>query len=255
MEIRTVGIIGLGALGLMFGHQMQQHLPEGSLYVLADARRIACYRREGFSSNGEAATFQYIQHGRKTAPMDLLIFSVKATDLDRALADAQCAIGPETIVLSLLNGITSEAHIKAAYPACHVLYSIAQGMDAVKVGNQVRYGNMGMIAFGEEDGSPSAQVDAVAALLQKAQIPYERPADMRRRLWGKLMANVGINQTSAVYGVDYGGLQRPGEPRDMMLLAMREVLAISEKMQTGLTEEDFQYWLSVIDRLTPAGVP
>ena len=41
-------------------------------------------------------------------------------------------IGPETLVISLLNGITSEGELAAAYGTEHVLYCVAQGMDAVK---------------------------------------------------------------------------------------------------------------------------
>ena len=46
-------------------------------------------------------------------------------------------VGPETIIVSLLNGITSETILEEAFPQATVLYSVAQGMAATRVGTHV----------------------------------------------------------------------------------------------------------------------
>jgi len=78
---------------------------------------------------------------------------------------------------------------------------------------------------------------------------------MLNRQWGKLMLNVGLNQTAAVYGCNYGGTQVPGEARDTMISAMREVLVLSEKEHVNLTQEDIDYWLGILAGLNPEGKP
>jgi ketopantoate reductase len=55
LEIQTVAIVGLGALGVLFGHHLSKRLPEGALKVVASADRIARYEREGVFCNGSAA--------------------------------------------------------------------------------------------------------------------------------------------------------------------------------------------------------
>ncbi|MEH7277056.1 ketopantoate reductase family protein, partial [Neobacillus vireti] len=79
--------------------------------------------------------------------------------------------------------------------------------------------------------------------------------DMNKRLWGKFMLNVGVNQTVAVYKSNYGEIQRDGEARATMIAAMREVITLSEYEGINLTEADLNYWLSVLATLSPEGKP
>ena len=256
MEIKTVSLIGLGALGILFGQRMAQHLPSGALRVVADRERIARYTRDGVFCNGERCAFCFAAPEEPVEPADLLLFAVKANGLEAAIEAARGHVGPNTIVLSLLNGISSEEIIARAYDGCKILLSVAQGMDAVKVGNRLTCAHAGMICFGEDaPNGPSPEVQAVAAFFDRVGIAYEIPADMNRRLWGKFMLNVGVNQTAAVYGCDYGGLQEEGPARDLMGLAMEEVLTLAPLEGVRLTQDDLRYWLGVLSRLNPGGKP
>lgn len=156
--------------------------------------------------------------------------------------------------MSLLNGISSEEIIGQTVGSEHMIYSTAQGMDAVKIENKLTYQHMGNICFGsltEHD----EKVDRVARFFDKTDLPYEIAKDIRRKLWGKFMLNVGINQSAAVYGCGYGGLQENGEARETAISAMKEVIALSEKEGINLTMTDLNYWLSVLDAVSPQGKP
>lgn len=74
-------------------------------------------------------------------------------------------------------------------------------------------------------------------------------------MWGKFMLNTGVNQTVAVFSGNYGDIQAEGEPRNVMIAAMREVIAISQKAGVNLGESDLQYWLKVLSKLSPLGMP
>lgn len=78
---------------------------------------------------------------------------------------------------------------------------------------------------------------------------------MDQKIWSKLLLNVGINQVLAVYGENYGDVQRKGEARDLMIKAMTEVIPIANKEGIALSQADIDYWLKVVDRLDPAGKP
>ena len=69
------------------------------------------------------------------------------------------------------------------------------------------------------------------------------------------MLNVGVNQTLSVYNGCFEMIHKPGEARDVMIGAMREVLKLSELEGTGLTEKDFKEYLKIIDELNPKGMP
>ncbi|MGM9926472.1 MAG: ketopantoate reductase family protein [Bacillus sp. (in: firmicutes)] len=256
MAIKKVSIIGLGALGILFGNHLAKKMPNGDVRIIADQERILRYENEKVYCNGEACHFHYVTPEEDCEPADLLIFSVKFNGLEKAIQAVKKHVGKQTIILSLLNGISSERIIGGAFGMEKVLYCVAQGMDAVKVGNALTYDHMGMLCFGDkESGIISQKAKAVATFFEQVQLPYELDTNMYRRQWGKFMLNVGVNQTVAVYKSNYGEVQREGKARDTMIAAMREVIALSEREGVQLTEEDLCYWLTVLGTLSPNGKP
>lgn len=256
MEIKTVSIIGLGALGVLFGNHLSKRMQSADLRIIADEDRIKKYASNNVYCNGEICEFSYMTPEQVCEPADLVIFTVKYDGLNDAIKAMKNQIGEKTIILSALNGITSEAIIGETYGMDKILYCVAQGMDAVKVGNKLNYEHMGMLCFGDgEPGIISSKVKAVEEFFEKMEVPHEAVTDMNKRLWGKFMLNVGVNQTVAVYESNYGEIQKEGQARDTMISAMREVMALSEKKGINLTEDDLNYWLKVLSTLSPAGKP
>ncbi len=256
MEIKTVSIIGLGALGILFGNHLSKKMPKENLRIIADKDRIKKYENNHVYCNGELCKFSYITPEELCEPADLIIFAVKYSGLKNAIKDASNQIGEHTIILSALNGITSEAIIGEVYGMDKILYCVAQGMDAVKEGNELTYHNMGMLCFGErEPGIISQKVKSVAEFFEKMEVPYEAVMDMYKRQWGKFMLNVGANQTVAVFESNYDEIQREGEARNTMISAMIEVMTLSEKEGITLTEQDLSYWLEILSTLNPEGKP
>jgi len=256
MEIRNVSIIGLGALGVLFGNHLSKKMPKENLRIIAEGDRIAKYNSEQVYCNGERCNFNFMTPEELCKPADLVIFTVKYSGLKNAVQAVKNQVGEHTIILSALNGITSEAIIGQTYGMDKILYCVAQGMDAVKVRNRLTYEHMGMLCFGErEPGIMSERVRTVADFFVKTEVPYEAVTDMNKRLWGKFMLNVGVNQTVAVYKSNYGEIQREGQARETMISAMREVMSLSEKEGINLTEADLNYWLGVLNSLSPEGKP
>jgi 2-dehydropantoate 2-reductase len=256
MEIKKVSIIGLGALGILFGHHLSKKFPQADLRIIADKSRIKRYEDEHVYCNGERCDFNYMAPDEVCEPADLVIFTVKNDGLKDAIIAVKNHVSEHTIILSALNGITSEAIIGEAYGLDKVLYCVAQGMDAVKEGNQLTYDHMGMLCFGErEPGINSEKVNRVSAFFEKTGVPFEVDSNMVKRQWGKFMLNVGVNQTVAIYESNYGEIQREGLARNMMIAAMREAIVLSEKEGIHLTQVDLDYWLSVLAKLSPDGKP
>ncbi len=255
-EIKTVAVIGLGALGTMFGNHLSKRMGKEELRMIADKSRIERYRREKVYSNGEECSFHFVTPDEKTTPADLILVAVKYLQLKDALQAIKNQVGPQTLILSLLNGITSEGIIAKAYGMDKVVYCVAQGMDAVKVGNRLTFKNMGRLCFGPPDGGPLPEkVQRVQSFFARVDFPYEVDEHMEKRMWGKFMMNVGVNQTVAVFGPCYGDIQKEGTQRDTMIAAMREVIALSEPERVILTEDDLQYWLRILGTLDPNGKP
>ena len=255
MGIRKVGIVGLGALGTMYGAFMTLRMKDRALYIVADDKRITDYKENKIYCNGQVCDFNYATSKDISEPFDLIIFTVKFTALKEAIETARPYIGDHTIILSMLNGIVSEEIIQRQLGIGHILYCTVQGMDALKEGNRSVYTNMGYVAFGEKDGQYSDAVKQVKEFFDEIGLPYRIPENMVHQMWGKLLLNVGVNQAVAVYETNYGGIQREGKARECMIGAMQEALLVARAENIPMSDDEFQNWLELLDTLNPEGKP
>ena len=221
-QIEHVAIVGMGALGILYGHLITQALGPGVLQFVGDAARKRRYEQEGVFCNGSRCAFEMALPGEARRP-DLLIFATKGGGLAQAIESVKPLVGPETIVISLLNGITSEEQIEAELGGGIVLHAVAQGMDATKTGGRLAFSHPGVLCIGtpEKQGVKAQALDALCSFLERAAVPFERDPDILRRLWAKWMLNVGVNQACLVEQGGYGIVQKPGRARRRMQSAMR----------------------------------
>jgi 2-dehydropantoate 2-reductase len=175
MEIHSVALVGLGALGILFGAPIAQ-VPGVELTVLADAGRIERYRREGVTFNGETVNFRFATP-EEAKPSDLVLLGVKYNALEVAMATAAPAIGKNTVLVSLLNGIISEDVLNERWPG-QVLWEVSTDMDATRVGRALICQARGKIQIGERDGQMTPRLAAVADLFQRAGITTEVRQDI-----------------------------------------------------------------------------
>ena len=192
------------------------------VFVYADAGRVKHYQEDGVYYNGELQDFQYAVPGK---PVDLLLVAVKFGALEDAIALCRPAVGPETTIISVLNGISSEELLGAAYNPAQVVWCVAQKMSAKKEGNQVTADPTGELALGVPDGMDRSHLDRLTAFFDGIGFAYSLPENIRVHMWSKLLCNTGCNQACMVYQCGYGGIQAPGPARDAMLGAMRGNIA------------------------------
>lgn len=255
-KINKIGIIGQGALGVMYGQQLASRLGRDKVFFIADAGRIEKYEREGIYCNGEKQNFQYLTPDTEGVTADLLIFAVKYTGIEEALEDVSNFVGEETLIFSLLNGIASEERISQRYGEERILYCVAQEMDALKDENQFSYTSMGLLVIGNKGNQRDEKLEAVEEVLKQSQIPYLIPEDIMHRLWSKLMFNTGVNQTAAVYACGYREMQEEGEIRNTALSAMEEARTIARAAEGILiTDGEFEDWMKILAKLNPDGMP
>ncbi len=251
-KIEKVSMIGLGAVGAAYGSKWHDLLGD-SFQVVANEARIRKFEKDGVKVNGREYRFNYITPETETTPADLVIFAVKNADLAQAMEDMKQHIGPDTILLSLLNGISSEDEIRAVYPKQHILYSVCIQIDAVRNGNETNFSTLGWIEYGEKNNAITAEVRALEELLDKAGIGYKISENILHTMWWKFMVNVGINQTSSVLRAPYGVFQSVSSAMEWSEATMREVVILSQKVGADLTEDDVISFRPVLHSMSPNG--
>ena len=104
-------------------------------------------------------------------------------------------------------------------------------------------------------GQDDRHLRRLTAFFDRISFSYALPGDIATHMWSKLLCNTGCNQAAMLYQCGYGGLQVPGEARDTMLGAMREVVTVANAESVPLSEKDIERWLAIIDTFPADGEP
>lgn len=257
MGIKNISIIGMGALGILFGQHFTEKMGNEHVAFVANDRRIDKYLKTKVHCNGNACDFRMVSDKQQGRSADLVVFAVKSTALEEALETAKYQIGENTIIISLLNGISSEKIIGDRYGMEKIIHCVALGMDAVKTGNDLTYTKMGQLCVGilPDETEKTHRLNTLCEFFDQVELPYIKEDDILHRLWSKFMLNVGVNQAVMVYEGTYETIQKPGEAREVMIGAMREVKVLSHYEGVNLTEEDLTAYVDLMDTLSPDGMP
>ena len=122
MEIKTVGIMGAGAVGSYFLWGMR-NLPREDICLIARGGRKERLQKEEMLINEERFLYP-VKTPEEAAGVDLLLIATKYGALPGLLEDIKTVVKPQTAVLSLLNGVDSEELIGRAIGEEHMLYSL-----------------------------------------------------------------------------------------------------------------------------------
>lgn len=280
MAINSVLLAGAGAVGLTVAHTILAHNPT-ELAVLAGGERLERYKEKGLFVNGKKLEVRLapakgcgnVHANPFPCGFDLIIIASKFHHLTQILDDMQPYVGEKTLILSLLNGISSEQIIAKRYGKHKVPLAMILGTDAQHSENHTTYNLKGVIHFGEKQNPVpnsgatsyaqtsecSKRVRDIAQYFERTGIAFEVPQDMEKRLWFKFMVNVGINQCSAVLQQPYGPFQHAGdghpaaceEARSLMEDAMKEVIMVAQAEGIALCDKDIDNWYDTLDTLTP----
>lgn len=254
MDIRNVSFVGCGALGILFASQILEHLAPEQVQFIAEPERVERYRRTEFSANGEKQDFRFVSSDAPGQPADLLIFTVKAYGLDGAIEAARNYVGPDTIILSFLNGISSEDILAQAFSPRQVIPCMVSGLDATRTDYAVQFSTSGCISFGPGADTDPRDLERLVRFFESVRLACKCEQDITRTLWWKFMLNVGTNQTSALLRAPYGLFQSSPDAREVAAMAMREVCALAARRGIDLGQRDIDEIFEVIDALNPAGM-
>lgn len=253
MEIKKIALIGLGAIGTVYGSLLHQKY--GSDFaVIAGESRGEKLRAKGVTLNGQTWYPHIVSPREPDYRPDLIVICVKNYQLDQAITDLRGIAGKDTVLLPLLNGVTARDRLLAAFPENPVLYGLSIRIDAVRLLSGVVNTVNGEIQFGFPDNTvPAPEVTAVRDALTAAGIEAEVCPDMLRAVWKKWMLNVGCNQVSAVTGSTYGQLAAVETSRILFHEAMQEVVALAKAARIDLTERDAQEFEAMMKDFSPHG--
>ncbi len=182
-------VVGAGAVGGYFGGRLLQ--AGRDVTFLVRPRRAAELAKYGLMIRSPLGDFDrpsppvVLQDGL-AEPFDLVVLSCKAFDLDGAMASFAGAVGPETAILPLLNGMRHLEQLAEHFGAERVLggqcaISTTLGAD----GAILHLNDWHALSFGELDGSHTRRIEAVASAMLKAGFDARLSHEIRQDMWEK----------------------------------------------------------------------
>jgi 2-dehydropantoate 2-reductase len=253
MKINSVLIAGAGAIGLSAAETIYKYDPR-CISILARGERLERYQRNGLWVNGEKLDFRF-SYGEKA---DFIIVATKFHHLDEVIEDIRSSVTKDTLILSLLNGISSEDIIGERLGLKRMPLAMVLGTDTLHEGGKTTYTQKGFIHFGDAQGNNGEQEERIAEFFTRSGVPFVLEPNMKRKFWYKYMINVGANQTTAVLKLPYRALQNKGgegeikEARILFEKAMYEVIAVANAEGIDLNESDIESVYKVMNALSPS---
>ncbi|MFI3295462.1 MAG: ketopantoate reductase family protein [Rikenellaceae bacterium] len=225
----NIVIVGLGAIGGVYATAFHHRgIP---FRVALDSERLLRYGSRPFVFNGVDYSFDYFTPSFEDSYVaDLIILTTKWDGYFDALQMIRPLVGDRTVVLPLLNGISSERAAIELFSAERVLYGYFLGHTSTRELGGVSHDGHFTTVFGRASNdldSLDYRVGLVARLFSRAGISYRVDSDMISSSWQKFVINVGLNQSTAFFRNNYGEIKRDPQKLDFTCSLMREAVEVA----------------------------
>ena len=251
-EIKNVLVCGIGAVGSIYADKIEKFTPQ-NLRVLVDEARLERYKKNPTVFNGRVLDFNYILPNDTSFKADLIIIATKFDGLNDVIKNIKNFVYDDTVILSLLNGVTSEKIIAKTYGREKLLYSYFIGHSAIRDGRNITHDDVNTIVYGSENSNDFENVERIQDFFEQAGINYLIPDDIIHSLWLKYMLNVSANQTTAILRMNFGEMLENDKCMDFAINVMKEVQAIAKAEGVRNTESMINDTIEHLHTMIPEG--
>ncbi len=258
IESRTEGpaspafvVVGAGGVGGFFGGLLARHGANVTFLVRErHARVLATRGLRVLSAQGDFHV-RVPAHTAASAigPADIVLVTVKSTDTEAAARDIAPLLGPDTVVVSLQNGIDNAEKLARVIGPERVLSAVVFVGATLQEPGVVRHTGAGRLVLGEPAGGRSERVERVRRELSRYGIDCSVSEDVRRELWSKLVWNAAFCGVAVLMRATVDDILRVPESRRLAVRAMEEVVSIARAEGIALGEESIQAALALSERL------
>ncbi|WP_047307460.1 ketopantoate reductase family protein [Rhodopseudomonas palustris] len=241
-----VAVMGAGAVGCYFGGLLS--LAGHDVTLIGRQSHVDAIEANGLlldTKDGiQPIPVRAVTEPGTIAPPDLLLFCVKSADTESAGRALQPRLKPDSVILSLQNGVDNATRLQAAIGHPVIASVVYVGTEMAGPGH-VRHHGRGDLLIGA-----SAQSEAIAAMLTAAKIPTTVAADIDQALWSKLILNCAYNALSAIADLPYGPLLAVDGAREVVINVINECIAVAHAGGVSIPDDVMTRTLAL-----PAAMP
>jgi 2-dehydropantoate 2-reductase len=244
-------IMGTGGVGGYYGGLLAQ--AGNDVTFVARGAHLYAVRHEGLIVHSVHGDF-VISPANATddplnvGPVDLVLFCVKAYSTEEAAQAIRPAVGPQTAVLSLQNGVDAAERIGKVVGAEHVIGGATWLSSAVEAPGIIRQvSQFRRVVLGELDGSRSERIQSVAEVLKNTGITVEISEDILKILWTKFVFISSASSFGSLTRLPMAEYRSIPETRAMITRLMQEVELLARAQRIALDEDVVQKCLDFMD--------
>ncbi len=252
-----IGVMGAGGLGGFIGGRLA--LDGHDVHFIARGQHLKAIMRSGLRVQSPSGDF-IIEAAKATAdpgdvgPVELIIFSVKSYDAAEAIEIMNPMVGPQTLVLPVLNGVEHIDMLCEQLGEDHILGGLAMiGANIVEPG-LIRHYVLNSLEFGELDGSLSLRCIALQDNLAQDVIDIKAVPDVLKRMWWKFAGICGAGVFTVMRGSKELVWDFP-ETRALVRSALSDVVAVANAKGITLSSSTVNEMLEVAESMPPQYKP
>ena len=187
--------------------------------------------------------------------VDLVFFSVKTYDLDEAVDQIKPLIGPETIILTIQNGVEAPYRIGKVIGLEHVLAGVSYTNAHLVAPGVVNHLGGSRLMFGELSGGISPRVKTLKRVLIGTGLEAVPSDNIKGRLWRKLSTLCGLHGVLCLTRLSIGMVREFKETWELMRMVMLEATSVARAEGVIITEDEVDAALESISKLPPGVTP
>jgi 2-dehydropantoate 2-reductase len=187
-----IAVMGTGAVGGYFGGKLAA--AGCDVAFLARGEHLQALRHNGLIVKSPGGDFHirdavFTAEPAEIGVVDLVLFCVKSYDTQACAARLTPLIGPQTVILSLQNGIDNPDKIIQLWGSKRTLAGVVYLGAKVLQSGIIEHSAAGRVVFGRLEGGADEVTTAVQQAFASARIPAEVANDIRAVQWQKLLWN------------------------------------------------------------------
>ncbi len=248
-------VVGAGSTGGYIGGRLAQDGRD--VTFLVRGTRADQLRRSGLrivSPLGDATIEPRIVAAKSlNTPFDVVLLTVKGFQLASALDDLRPAVGPETMILPVLNGMRHMEILAQRFAPRNVVgcaLKIATILDAE--GAVIHLTPLQDLAYGELDGSTTPRIQALHRLMQAGGLQPRLSVEIRREMWEKWIFLSALGAVTCLMRGAIGEIEAVPGGVEFARAVLDEAVATVRAVGA---EPSASFLVSVVEHLTSEGSP
>jgi 2-dehydropantoate 2-reductase len=247
-------VIGAGSTGGYFGGRLAQ--AGRDVTFLVRPGRYAQLKEKGLaivSPHGNVTlTPRLITAGEVTAAFDAVLLAVKAFALEAAIADFAPAVGPDTMILPMLNGLKHMDRLAARFGRHAVLGGVCKVMGELDADGQIiQLTRLQELSYGEMEGPASERLARVDSVMRGAGFDAKLSTTIEREMWEKWILLASIGALTCLLRGDLREIAAAAEGRELARQLFQEVISVASALGHPPSPEAVRFAQAIVGGLTP----